>query len=292
MSLSSETVQEADRSLESSLRPVGADASTNERQLLAALRGGEEAAFASLVDSYHAVLLRLAKGFVRSHEVAEEVVQETWVGVLEGLDRFEGRSSLKTWIFRILINRAKTRGVRESRSVPFSSLGSSDEDPHEPAVDPARFQTTGPWVDHWASPPNSWDEGTPERLLLSKEAGEYLVKAIEALPPNQRQIILLRDVEGLDAKETCSLLEIGETNQRVLLHRARSKVRRALEQYLDGGRDKCDQTATPQPRRHSALGERVLRGTHPALAVAPDARWGDWRDRPRGSERLLSVEQV
>jgi RNA polymerase sigma-70 factor (ECF subfamily) len=235
MQLSSDKAQKADLTLEVSLKPTGADKSTDELQLLESLRRGEETAFASLVARYHTVLLRVAKGFVRSHEVAEEVVQETWLGVLEGLDRFEGRSSLKTWIFRILINRAKTRGFRESRSVPFSSFGNPEDDPEEPAVDPTRFQTSGFWVDHWASPPHSWDEGTPERLLLSKETGDYLVEAIEALPPNQRQIIFLRDVEGLDAKEVCNILEINETNQRVLLHRARSKVRRALEQYFEGG---------------------------------------------------------
>ncbi len=201
---------------------------------LQALRNGDETAFAALVDRYHAPLLRLAMAFVSSKAVAEEVVQETWIGVLEGLGRFEGRSSLKTWIFRILTNQAKTRGVRESRSVPFSSLGRDEDDRSEPSVDPSRFQASGYWVDHWASPPNSWDEETPERLLLSKECGQRMEKAIEVLPPAQRQVLVLRDVEGLNSEEVCNVMGISETNQRVLLHRARSRVRRALERYLEG----------------------------------------------------------
>lgn len=201
---------------------------------LQALRNGDETAFATLVDRYHAPLLRLAMAFVSSEAIAEEVVQETWIGVLEGLSRFEGRSSLKTWIFRILTNQAKTRGVRESRSVPFSPLGQSEEDSGTPAVDPARFLTSGYFVDHWASPPNSWDEETPERLLLSKECGQRIEKAIAALPPAQRQVLVLHDVDGLSSEEVCNVLGISETNQRVLLHRARSRVRRTLERYLAG----------------------------------------------------------
>jgi RNA polymerase sigma-70 factor (ECF subfamily) len=201
---------------------------------LQALRNGDETAFASLVDRYHAPLLRLARAFVPSEAIAEEVVQETWIGVLEGLSRFEGRSSLKTWIFRILTNQAKTRGVRESRSVPFSPLGRDEDDRSEPSVDPSRFRTSG-LVDFWETYPQHWDDDTPERLALSKEALGHIGKAIEALPPMQRQAITLRDVEGLNAEEVCNVLGISETNQRVLLHRARSRVRRALERYLEGG---------------------------------------------------------
>jgi RNA polymerase sigma-70 factor (ECF subfamily) len=156
--------------------------------------------------------------------VAEEVAQETWVGVLNGLDRFEGRSSLKTWIFRILVNRAKTRGERESRSVPFSSLESGDG---EPSVDPDRFIEAGAW----ASPPRAW-EGEPEDRLLAGEARAVIDRAIEQLPTAQRQVITLRDIEGLDADEVVAVLDITDGNQRVLLHRARSKVRQALEDYL------------------------------------------------------------
>jgi len=207
----------------------------DELHLLERLRKGDEAAFASLVDRHHGALIRLAMAYVSDHSIAEEVVQETWIGVLEGLDRFEGRSSLKTWIFRILTNKAKTRGVRESRHVSFSPLEASDENPEEPAVDPMRFQTTGHWAGYWVSYPQPWDENTPEKLLLSQEGTTFLEQAIEALPPKLRQIIVMRDVEGLSSEEACNILEISETNQRVLLHRARSRVRKTLEKYLEGG---------------------------------------------------------
>ena len=203
--------------------------------LLERLRQGDEAAFASLVDRHHGSLLRLAMAYVSDHSIAEEVVQETWIGVLEGVDRFEGRSSLKTWIFRILTNKAKTRGVRESRHVSFSPLAASQENPEEPAVDPTRFQTTGHWAGYWVSYPQPWDENTPEKLLLSQEGTTFLEQAIEALPGKLRQIIVMRDVEGLSSDEACNILGISETNQRVLLHRARSRVRKALEKYLEGG---------------------------------------------------------
>jgi len=203
--------------------------------LLERLRQGDEAAFASLVDRHHGALLRLAMAYVSDRSIAEEVVQETWMGVLEGVDRFEGRSSLKTWIFRILTNKAKTRGVRESRHVSFSPLAASQENPEEPAVDPTRFQTTGHWAGYWVSYPQPWDENTPEKLLLSQEGTTFLEQAIEALPGKLRQIIVMRDVEGLSSDEACNILGISETNQRVLLHRARSRVRKALEKYLEGG---------------------------------------------------------
>ena len=203
--------------------------------LLERLRQGDEAAFASLVDRHHGALLRLAMAYVSDRSIAEEVVQETWMGVLEGVDRFEGRSSLKTWIFRILTNKAKTRGVRESRHVSFSPLAASEENPEEPAVDPTRFQTTGHWAGYWVSYPQPWDENTPEKLLLSQEGTTFLEQAIEALPGKLRQIIVMRDVEGLSSDEACNILGISETNQRVLLHRARSRVRKTLEKYLEGG---------------------------------------------------------
>jgi len=211
------------------------DAGPEERRLLERLRSGDEAAFASLVDRHHHSLLRLALAHVSDHSVAEEVVQETWIGVMEGLDRFEGRSSLKTWLFRILTNKAKTRGVRESRHVSFSPLDGADDGSDEPAVDPSRFRTTGHWAGYWTSYPQPWDENTPKKLALSREGGVFLEKAIEALPPNLRQVLVLRDVEGLDSKEVCAMLAVSEANQRVLLHRARSRVRRALEKYVEGG---------------------------------------------------------
>lgn len=196
--------------------------------LVAALRAGDEAAFAALVDSYHGSLLRLAVGYVGSREVAEEVVQDTWVGVLRGLPTFEGRSSLKTWIYRILSNRAQTRGKRERRSVPFSSLAGDDDE--EAAVEPERFAGAG----HWTRPPGKWGI-SPEEAALSAEVRRSVEAAIGTLPPMQRQVITLRDIDGWKSDEVCSVLGLTETNQRVLLHRARSRVRRALEKTLKGG---------------------------------------------------------
>src|SRR6266704_1175132 len=202
-------------------------------RLVEALRSGNESAFVSLIDMYHSSMLRLVMVFVPSQAVAEEVVQETWMGVLHGLDRFEGRSSLKTWIFRILTNRAKTRAQREGRSVPFSSLPEFTGELHEPAIEPERFQ--GPdqrWPGHWVSFPRSWDE-IPEERILSQETLARIQEAIDDLPPGQRKVITFRDIEGWSSDETCSLLGVSEANQRVLLHRARSRVRRALENYLE-----------------------------------------------------------
>jgi len=204
-----------------------------ERHLIVALTAGDEAAFVTLVELYHASLVRLALTFVQSHAVAEEVVQETWIGVLTGLPRFEGRSSLKTWIFRILSNQAKTRGVRERRTVPFSAFEGTDGGDAEPALDPSRFAHAAPYPGHWTAPPSPWDEDTPERLMLDTETRERITSAIAALPSNQRQVITLRDVEGWSAPEVCNVLGLSETNQRVLLHRARSRVRRAIETYLE-----------------------------------------------------------
>lgn len=220
--------------LQGRAEPDGAGASKEDLRLAEAIRNGDESAFSILAGRYHSAMIRHAMTYVQNLDVAEEVVQETWLGVLEGLSRFEGRSSLKTWIYRILINRAKTTGVRESRSVPFSPLGASAGDADGPAVDPSRFRSTGYWVDHWAEPPDAWDDDTPEKLLLSKEGLAQIEKAIAALPPTQRQVLIMRDVEGLGSEEVCSILQISVTNQRVLLHRARSKVRRELERYLEG----------------------------------------------------------
>jgi RNA polymerase sigma-70 factor, ECF subfamily len=208
-------------------------ASADDWHLIELLRSGDEAAFVSLIDSYHSALLRLAMIFVTRRMVAEEVVQETWMAVLQGLPRFEGRSSLKTWIFRILTNRAKTRALREGRSVPFSSIADLNLNNAEPAVDPDRFRPPDApqWAGGWLSFPAPW-EGLPEERFLSKETRSYLEKAIEDLPASQRDIITLRDVEGWSSEETCALLGISEGNQRVLLHRARAKVRNALEKYF------------------------------------------------------------
>jgi RNA polymerase sigma-70 factor (ECF subfamily) len=178
----------------------------------------DEAEFTRLVREWSPSMLRLARMYVGSQAVAEEVLQETWLAVLQGIGKFEGRSSLKTWVFRILVNRAMTRGAREARSVPVS---------FEPAEDPTRFAPDGAW----ASPPRRWEE-QPEEALGSGETLDIARRAIEELPPMQRMVITMRDLEGFDAEETRNALEISESNQRVLLHRARAKVRAALEEHL------------------------------------------------------------
>jgi RNA polymerase sigma-70 factor (ECF subfamily) len=194
----------------------------DESALIAALRAGDEKAFMTLVETYTPGMRRLALGFVRTPAVADEVVQEAWLGVLKGLDRFEARSSLKTWIYRIVANIARTRAVREARSTPFSSFATDDE----PAVDPDRFIPDG----HWASPIEPW------RAVLDTEARTVIDRAIAALPDQQRQVIELRDVAGWSSDDVRNVLALSETNQRVLLHRARSKVRVALEEYLGDNR--------------------------------------------------------
>ena len=213
-----------------SLRNPFAPAPSSDAGLVRALREGDEEAFEELVDRLGPPMLRLAMMYVPSRAIAEEVVQETWLAVLTGIDGFEERSSLKTWVFRILSNKAKTRGEREGRTVPFSSLG-GDED--EPAVDPNRFADTGvPGRGPWATPPRPLDR-VPEERLLAREARERIVAAIVALPATQRAVITLRDVDGLSAEEACDVLGVSEGNQRVLLHRARSKVRAEFERYVE-----------------------------------------------------------
>lgn len=202
-----------------------------ETRLVEALRRGDETAFLTLVERYHAVLVRLALLYVPGHAVAEEVAQETWLAVVRGITRFEGRATLRTWLFRILTNIAKTRGTRERRSIPFSSMWRIEDDSSDPAVDPDRFLTEGPAAGHWKTKPSSW-ETAPDQLLLSGETHNHIQTAIAALSPQQREVITLRDIEGWTADEVCNALAISETNQRVLLHRARSKVRQALETYL------------------------------------------------------------
>jgi RNA polymerase sigma-70 factor (ECF subfamily) len=202
----------------------------DDAQLVAALRQGDEMAFEMLVERYHTSLIRLAQHYVSSHALAEEVAQDTWLGVLQGIERFEGRSSLKTWIFHILTNRAKTRGQREGRSIPFSALEKVTDEGSEPAVEPQRFRATEPWADHWAMPPQSWDH-LPEERILSQETRACIDATIAMLPPHQRLVLTLRDVEGFSSRDVCGILDVSETNQRVLLHRARSRVRSALEQY-------------------------------------------------------------
>jgi len=201
-----------------------------EAELLERLRAGDEDTFAALVREYHPLLVRVARMYVATQAAAEEVAQETWLGVLNGLDRFEGRSSLKTWIFRILSNIAKTRAVRDGRTLPFSALQDPGRVP-EAAVDADRFlDPEHPrWPGHWAVKPAPW----PEDALLTAETRERLAEAIEALPATQRAVLSLRDIEGWSSDEVRNALDLSETNQRVLLHRARSKVRAALESYLE-----------------------------------------------------------
>lgn len=208
------------------------EAQDDQAAQLEALRRGDEGAFRALVEQYHASMVRIAQMYVDDRVIAEEVAQEAWLGVLKGLDRFEGRSSLKTWLFTIVSNLAKTRGKREKRSVPFSFFEGYDQDTDEPAVPPNRFLSPGnPLAGHWASRPAAWNED-PVASALSTELRVYLEAAVEMLPEQQRTVITLRDIEGWTAGEVCNALGIAETNQRVLLHRARSKVRRALEEYL------------------------------------------------------------
>lgn len=211
--------------------------SAADMEVVRALRAGDEAAFATLVERYNGALLRLARMYVHDRAVAEEVVQDTWVGVLNGIDRFEPRASLKTWIFRILMNRARTSAKREGRSIPFSAAWERASEPDEPAVDPERFLVAdvpdepAGW---WVSPPRDWG-ASPERAILATETRAYVDGAIAALPPQQREVITLRDVEGWSSAEVRNVLNISEMNQRVLLHRARSKVRQALERYFTQG---------------------------------------------------------
>lgn len=205
----------------------GGKASAEDLALVRRLLAGDEAAFTGLVEQYHGRLLRLARVFVANHAAAEEVVQDTWLAVLNGLHAFEGRSALKSWMFAILTNRAKTRAVREKRSIPFSDLpGVRVSD--EPVVEPDRFTTEGAW----SGPPRRWDDDTPEKLLLQRETLALVERAMAELPPRQRAVVTLRDREGLDAAEVCDVLELSEANQRVLLHRGRSKVRATLEHHL------------------------------------------------------------
>ena len=204
----------------------------DDAELVRALRAGDEEAFMTVVRRYNGLMLRVALGHVRTQAVAEEVVQETWCAVLSGIDRFEGRAALKTWIMRILTNRAKTRGQREARCIPFSAV--AENEPDEPAVDPGRFLPADHprYPNHWAAAPAEWSQ-TPDERLLAAETREHIRAAIASLPARQQLVISLRDVEGWSPEEVCELMDLTENNQRVLLHRARSHVRGELERYFD-----------------------------------------------------------
>jgi RNA polymerase sigma-70 factor (ECF subfamily) len=202
----------------------------SEEPVLAALRGGDERTFRELFARHYPGMKRIARGYVSSDAVAEEVVQEAWLAVVTGLERFQGRSSLMTWIFSIVINQAKLHCSRERRAMPFSSI--SADTAEEPAVDPDRFQKDDEaWPGHWATPPRPWEK--PERRLLALEARERLKHALDLLPERQRLIVGLRDVDGYSAEEVCERLRLSQENQRVLLHRGRSRLRAVLEEYLD-----------------------------------------------------------
>jgi RNA polymerase sigma-70 factor (ECF subfamily) len=190
-------------------------------ELLARLRAGDEEAFLELVAHHNGMLLRLAGSFVSSRAVAEEVVQDTWLGVVRGIEGFAGQSSLKTWLVRILVNRARSTGVSEGRSTAIGDAG--------PAVDRARFDAAGRWM----SPPEHWVEDSEERLLAESLA-DRIQAALEELPSRQREVVMLRDVDGLTSVEVCEALAISEGNQRVLLHRGRSRLRETLEAEIRG----------------------------------------------------------
>jgi RNA polymerase sigma-70 factor, ECF subfamily len=206
------------------------DPAAGEAAMLERLRAGDEYAFRGLVAGLYGTMLTVARTYVKDRAVAEEVVQETWLGVINGLDRFEGRSSLKTWILSILVNQAKTRGTREARTVPFASLGPDDD---APAVAPERFR--GPheqYTGGWRSFPANWKAA--DQLAQDRETIRVAMRAIAELPLTQQTVIRMRDVEGYSAAEVCATLDVSEANQRVLLHRARSRVRSALERHIDG----------------------------------------------------------
>jgi RNA polymerase sigma-70 factor (ECF subfamily) len=204
----------------------------DDRELLAALRAGDETAFSRIVSEWSRPMLTLARSFVSTEASAEEVVQETWLGVIKGLDRFEGRSSLRTWVYRILVNTAKTRGVKEHRTLPWSTLAGEDGGP---SLDPALFQSAGePHPGGWRAAPAAWpEELAVEGSVLAGEVRQELRAAVDALPDRQRVVLTLRDVLGHTAEEVCELLDISQGNQRVLLHRARTAVRVGLASYLE-----------------------------------------------------------
>lgn len=204
-------------------------ASPADMAIVERLRAGDETTFMMLVEEHQGAILRIARMYVSSRAVAEEVVQEAWLGIVKGLDAFEGRSSLRTWMYRIVANIAKTRGQREGRSIPFSALSGDDD---EPAVDAEWFQaTTERFPGGWRTFPDDW-RGIPEERLVAHETLARIGRAIDALPPLQAEVIRMRDVLGWTSEEVRNALDLSETNQRVLLHRARGRVRREVDAYL------------------------------------------------------------
>jgi RNA polymerase sigma-70 factor (ECF subfamily) len=215
------------------ISPPGADQATPDADLLARLRAGDTTAFAAVVDEWSPVMLRVARRYVRDRGAAEDVVQETWLGVVTGLPRFEARATVRSWAFSILLNRAKSRRDRDGRVMPSSGLAGTE--PFDPTVDPARFQgPDGDHPGHWTSTgaPRAW--GQPERTVLDREIRQVVEQALDRLPERQRLVVEMRDVQGLSAGETCAALQLSAENQRVLLHRGRAAVRTALEAYHRG----------------------------------------------------------
>jgi RNA polymerase sigma-70 factor, ECF subfamily len=207
---------------------VGAGRRATGAQVVSELRAGNERVFQDLFTRLYPGMKRMARGYVASDVIADEIVQETWLAIINGIDAFQGRSSLETWIFSILINQARKHDARERRAMPFSSFAPLGTD--EPSVDADRFQKDDDaWPGHWATPPRPWQK--PERRLLSLEVREELKQALAQLPERQRAVVVLRDVEGCSADEVCELLELSQENQRVLLHRGRSRLRATLAAY-------------------------------------------------------------
>ncbi len=204
-------------------------AAADESEVIAALRARDESGVRQLVDEHTPALLRVARGYVPSREIAEEVVQETWIALVKGIDKFEGRSSLRTWLFAVLINIAKARGIRERRSDDAEIAAFTGG-----TVESSRFRPPGDrWAGHWKSgeQPAPFPE-TPEGSVLGRELADVARAELDKLPQRQRQVVTMRDMLGFDSNEVCELLEISAANQRVLLHRGRAAVRQALEAYL------------------------------------------------------------
>jgi RNA polymerase sigma-70 factor, ECF subfamily len=201
-------------------------------ELIAELRAGNEGAFERLIGQNHAGVVRLAQHYVHDRATAEDVAQEAWIGVLRGLDRFESRSSLRTWIYGIALNTAASRARSQRRTIAFSAVPAGQDEGFEPAVEPSRFRGRNePYPGGWSAFPPSWGDA-PEQRLLSAEVRQHIYAALDTLPIGQRTVVTLRDIDGLSAAETCNVLGLSESNQRVLLHRGRSKLRRAIERYL------------------------------------------------------------
>lgn len=208
------------------MKDRAAESGIDSEELLGQLKRGEEAAFRILVRRHHTSMVSFARSFLRDRSSAEEAVQDSWVAVVSGVERFEGRSSLKSWIFAIVANKARTKAKRDGRTIPFSDFGGADE----PAVDADRFTAEG----SWEHAPKSWSDLNPERIVAGRQLLTYVMAILETLPAAQRVVVSLRDVEGLSALDVCSVLEITEANQRILLHRGRSRVRQAIEDLLTG----------------------------------------------------------